>query len=43
VGHRNTVVTDMHTLVEESRLERFCRAALVLGAVPLSVLFFVSL
>jgi len=42
VGHRNTIPTDMHTLVEESRWERLSRG-LMLGALPLSMLAFIAL
>jgi len=37
-----TIETDMHALLEESRWERVSRA-LLLGALPLSLLAFVSM
>ncbi|MCR9162723.1 MAG: hypothetical protein ACE37F_02855 [Nannocystaceae bacterium] len=42
MGQRTTIVTDMHTLVEESRWERLSRG-LLLSALPLSVFAFVAI
>jgi hypothetical protein len=42
VGQRNTVVTDMHTLVEEGAWERFSRGVL-LTLLPLSLVAFVAI
>ena len=42
VGHRMSIQTDMHTLLEESRWARVSRA-LLLGALPLSMLAFASI
>ena len=42
MGHRMTIATDMHSLLEESRWERVSRAFLI-GALPLSLLAFYSM